>query len=58
MPQKKEKHPRRKRRVKIFRLLMQYVFIFWPTLRNSVLLWFQYKPKKEKKKKEKIVIIK
>ena len=58
MAKEKEKQPPRKRRVRILRVILQYMFILWPSMRNYVMLWFQYKPDNKKKEKEKIVIIK
>jgi hypothetical protein len=52
---RKETQPKRKRRTGVFRVILNYVLL-WPSLRNYVMLWFKYKPKK-KEKKEKIVII-
>ncbi len=54
MARAKEK---RKKKRSAFRVALQYILL-WPALRNYVMLWFKYKPKKQKEKKEKVVIIK
>ncbi|NQU79750.1 hypothetical protein HQ545_08340 [Candidatus Woesearchaeota archaeon] len=41
----------------VLRVVLQYV-MFWPSLRNYVMIWLKYKPvKKKTEKKEKVVII-
>lgn len=55
MPKENKKQPKKKRKGG-WRVALQYILL-WPALRNYVMLWFKYKPKKEKEKKEKIVII-
>lgn len=52
---RKETKPKRKKRTGARRVLLNYILL-WPSLRNYIMLWCKYKPKK-KEKKERIVII-
>lgn len=55
MEKKREKQKRKKGRSAL-RVFLQYIFL-WPSLRTYFSIWFGYKHRDKKKKKEKVVII-